>query len=485
MTARMYAVAGWVVLLSGCATALQSPVVDAPAWQPPGAWQQVAEPGKLSDQGWLRDFNDPQLNALVTEAILNNPELQLTRARLAAGVSQATIAGAPRLPELDAEFGAGRARRSADGSHSISNSVDAGLSFSWEADLWSKLSDSARAAVLDAEALAEDLRAARLSLAANTAKAWFNAVEATMQRDLSQNLVDNLEANLEVLEEGYRAGLFDALDIHLARANLAAEQGRLATRQRTLGDAVRDLERRLGRYPASALPVAAALPSLPPPVPAGLPSTLLQRRADIRAADSRFSSALARLSRAHKDRFPSLRLTAEYGISSNDLAELLRGDSLVWSALVSLTQPLFDGGRLRALEQQRVAEAQQARASYLGTLLTAFAEVESALQQEQQLLRQVKALRLSTVESDFAESLAFEQYRAGLVDYITVLEAQRRAFTARSSYSESRNQQLQNRLNLYLALGGEFMNQQAIANHFNPPASTADSGQPLTARETP
>ena len=116
--------------------------------------------------------------------------------------------------------------------------LNAELQFSWEADLWDKLSDTARAAVLDANALQQDLEAARLSLAANVSKAWFAAVESKLQEELSQNLVDNLKANLDILEEGYRSGIFGALDIHLSRANLAAEQGRLAVQRQVLGDRV-------------------------------------------------------------------------------------------------------------------------------------------------------------------------------------------------------------------------------------------------------
>ncbi len=448
-----------VWLLTGCPAEIKPPLVELPVVESPESWRQLSLPGSLADQGWLSHFASEPLRQLVAEALAANPDLQNSRALLAAALARQTVEGAPLSPTLDAELGAGRSKSS---SGSISDSFAAGLSASWEADLWRKLSDRARAAALDAEAQAEVLSAARLSLAARVSQAWFSAVEAELQLGLSRDLVENLEASLAVLEEGYNAGIVDALDIHLARANLESERARLATRVQTRADNVRVLELQLGRYPAEQLKLARELPALPAPVPAGLPSELLQRRYDIRAADRRFRGAVARVSAAHKDRFPSLRLTADYGISSDDLGDLLSGKNLAWSALVSLTAPLFDGGRRQGLEALAVAEAEQAAAGYLQTLLTAFSEVESTLQQEQQLIATTAALQLSSEQSDYAESLAFEQYRSGLVDYITVLEAQRRAFAARSSYLEARNRQLQNRISLYLALGGDFSGDQTV-----------------------
>ncbi len=448
------------ILLAGCAfTSAKKTLIAPPKVSQSESWQQLSNPADLTDQGWLQDFSDAALNELVTEAIVNNPDLQVTLARMRVGLAQAEVAGADLKPQLDGELDASRRRRSSNGKHSISDNVDGRLVFSWELDLWNKLSDSQQAAVLDASALSQDLKAARLSLAANTAKAWFDSVEAKIQTRLSAELVANLEKNLGVLEEGYRSGIIDGLDIHLARANLAAEQARLTVREQTAGDNARALELLLGRYPSGQMQPLSTLPQLPATAPAGLPSTLLDRRPDIQAAELRFERALARLSRAHKDRFPSLRLSADVGISSDDLADFVRANSLIWTALASLTQPLFDGGRLEALEQQAAAEAEEARSVYLSVVLQAFSEVESALQQEQQLLREVAALKLASEQSDYAESLAFEQYLSGLVDYITVLEAQRRAFNARSTYLGSRNQLLQNRINLYLALGGDFMAQ--------------------------
>ncbi len=451
----------WVslLLLSGCAslgalTPGALSVRELPVDAVPERWQMAAEAVEADNSRprWLQLLNDPLLEQLVAEALATNPPLQRVRALLAEGHAQAIIAGADQQPDLSVNAQAGRSGRGSQDTTSLS----LGLNLGWQLDLWNKLSDSARAAEIDRQALLQDYQAARLSLAAAISKNWFAAIESLQQLRLSQRLVAVLSARLEVLEEGYRSGLVAALDIHLARANLATETSRLATREQALGTRVRSLELLLGRYPSNQQVVAATLPVLPEPIPAGLPSELLTRRFDIRAAQLRVESAWARLSRSHKDRFPSFTLTASLGSSSEQLDRLLRGDSLVWSLLGGVAQPLVNGGRLEALEARALAQAQQREASYRDTLLKAFSEVEEALQQEQQLLRLVSALEVSVSESDLAEVLAAEQYRSGLVEYTTLLEAQRRAFDARSGFIQARNQQLQNRIDLYLALGGDF-----------------------------
>lgn len=447
-----------LLLLSGCAKLHQPGARELPTSIAPEQWLGMLGAADSVPQPWLQQFKDPVLELLVGEALAANPQLQRIRALLTEAEAQTVVAGAEQRPTLNASAQAGRSGR---GSQS-SNDLNLGLSFGWELDLWNKLSDSARAAEIDRQALLQDYRAARLSLAANITKSWFGATESLQQLRLSQRLIAVLGARLDVLEEGYRSGLVAALDIHLARANLAAERSRQATREQTLGTRVRALELLLGRYPANQQKISIELPALPDPIPAGLPSELLTRRFDIRAAQLRVESSWARLSRSHKDRFPSFSLTASLGSSSEQLDKLLRGDSLIWSLVGGIAQPLLEGGRLEALEARSLAQAQQREASYRDTVLRAFSEVEEALQQEQQLLRFVTALEVSVTESDLAEVLAAEQYRSGLVEYITLLEAQRRAFDARSSFIQGRNQQLQNRIDLYLALGGGFLSEQDV-----------------------
>nr|WP_242521744.1 efflux transporter outer membrane subunit [Motiliproteus sp. SC1-56] len=457
-------------MLTGCLPGSARPVL-APEFTPPPRWQQPAPEGAV-ETAWLRRVASPQLRELVIEALAANPDLHRAEARLSEALAQAQVAGAPLKPALDASIEGGRAKRSSGGG--AADDYSYALTLGYELDLWGKLSDAARAAILDAEAEQQAMRRTRQTLVADLTRDWFAATEALRQRDLSRQLVDNLANSLEVLEEGFRSGLISALDIHLARANLSAERSRLAQREQALGDARRTLAQRLGRYPGASPTVAAELPPFPGPVPVGLPAALLERRPDIRSAHLRLARDEAELARRYKDRFPSLRLSARLGAGSEELGDLFDADQVVWSLLAGLTQPLYDGHRLEALEAAARARADQRVGDYLDTLLQAFNEVESALQQEAALALQVQALSDARLESERAEELAVEQYQAGLVDFITVLEAQRRAFNARSAFLQAQAARWRNRIDLYLALGGDFISVEDSNGASTEPAGAGD-----------
>jgi outer membrane protein TolC len=189
-------------------------------------------------------------------------------------------------------------------------------------------------------------------------------------------------------------------------------------------------------------------------VPAGLPSELLSRRPDIRAAAGRVMAADARLMESRRSLLPAINLTGNYGRASSELDDLLDNSFDVWSLVGGLTAPLFQGGRLRANVDRTRAALEERLAVYRETVLTAFREVESALAGEGYLRDQLAALRTSAEESNGARQLAEERYERGLVDIITVLESQRRAFTSNSAVITAENLLLQNRLSLYLSLGG-------------------------------
>ena len=172
---------------------------------------------------------------------------------------------------------------------------------------------------------------------------------------------------------------------------------------------------------------------------------------------------------AHADRFPRLTLTGDIGTRSNELNNLVSSDYLVWSVFGGLSAPLFDSGRLEAEEERAVANIKIAEANYNQALLTAFQEVEEGLINETLLQEQESALKTASEESIEAENLAFDQYQSGLLEFITVLESQRRSFDAQSTEIEVRNQRLQNRINLYLALGGAFVDDEASKQYDQPP----------------
>ncbi len=439
----------------------------------PETWSAGSDDAGVK-QAWLEDFDDPTLTRLVGEAVAANYDLRAASARVEQARARAGIVGAQLLPQVDAGLGASRADLSGNnGTSGRVDRFDARVNASWEVDLWGRLGNDKRAAERDAGAVAADYQAARLSLAATVAQAWFDAVAAELQVELATETVRNFRDNLEIVHEGFRAGLNSALDVRLERANLAGAEAEREASMVVRDRAVRNLEVLLGRYPSGELALATALPAIETSVPAGLPAEILVRRPDVRSAALRLEASDERFSAARKNRLPGITLTASGGASSGELGNLLNYDAIIWSIAADLAAPVFQGGRLQAEQDLARAENQEVLAGYAQTVLVAFREVEIALSAERTLARQEAALEVAVRESVEAEALALERYRAGLVDIITWLEARRRAFNARSSLLATSNSRLQNRIALYLALGGGFDATAPAAAASTPPGATS------------
>jgi outer membrane protein TolC len=257
------------------------------------------------------------------------------------------------------------------------------------------------------------------------------------------------------VEERFKRGITNAVDVHLARANVAAAE---STKEQAAGDvdfSLRLLEVLVGQYPAAAVKTAEALPAVAA-IPAGLPSTLLERRPDLRAARQRADADLKQLDASRKQWLPAFRLTANGGTSSEQLSNVLNAEHLVWSLAANATQPIFDGDRIAADIAVSEAELDTSVAEYHSTILDAFREVETALAADGYLGRQLAALERAADESTKAEAQALERYQQGLDDITSVLVAQRRSVDAQRNVIRTRNAVLQNRLDLCLALGGDF-----------------------------
>jgi multidrug efflux system outer membrane protein len=468
MRIRMVTALGLPLLvLAGCASAPERkpPDIDITA---PAAWtggDMAAATVEPADIRWWQEFKDSGLNQLVDEALRNNYNLKAAAARVDQAEAITRMSTADLLPNAAAGFRASRQRQNLigipiPGSGGIittrSTSYGVSLDVSWEVDLWSRLRKGQSASAAELEAGWADLAALRLSVASQTAKAWFAVIEARLQLELAEETVDNYRTSADFVRDRYEQGTKSSLDLRLALANLAGAEALLELRKEILSGVTRQLEILLGRYPAAKQVAASDLPALPGNIPGGLPSTLLIRRPDLIAAERRFAAAEARVSQARRAFFPRISLTSSGGTLSNQLEDLTSGDFSVWSIAAGITQPIFQGGRLRASLAQSHAVSDQALANYAMALLNAFGEVEAAFSAEQTASRRETFLLEATHQSEAARRLAELQYTSGLVDYITVLETQRRALTSQSEYISVRRERLDARVNLHLALGGGF-----------------------------
>ena len=453
-------------LACGSAPKVAIPVLDL---APPAEWSAAgsdAAPPTATADTWWTAFGDTVLTTYVSEALEQNHDLQVAATRVEAAGAQARIAGAALLPHLSSDADGSRRRQNFIGfpipgsgteiPSSTTSTYGASLGSSWELDLWGRLRAGKSAALADLQASLADMEAARLSLVGQTARAFFAALESTEQVRLSESTVENLHLASEQIHERYIRGLRPSLDLRLALSNEATAAALLQQRLRARDAALRQLELLLGRYPSATIRTGELLPPLPPAVPVGLPADLISRRPDLIAAERRLAAAGARVTEARRALYPRLSLTASGGRSSSELKDLLDGDFAVWNLVSNLTQPLFQGGRLRAGIDLASASSEQALMRFAQSALRAFGEVEATLAAEHYLAQQEVSLRSAAAEAGAGHSLASERYRQGLEDMSTLLEAQRRAFNADSQLLLVRRQRIDARIDLHLALGGDF-----------------------------
>jgi outer membrane protein, multidrug efflux system len=441
--------AGWMFLALGSCSFI-APQDDL-SIRTPGTWAAASSgtERKIST-GWLDGFSDAALKRSVNDALEHNRSLKSAAARLREAKENTIIARSSQLPSLDAGT---RGTGSDDGTRSYGLNLAA----SWEPDLWGRLRDLTRAAEADERAAIEDFRAARLSLAANAAKAYTNLSSAEQEVDLAAYTLDSFQKNLRIVERNYKATGEGALDIQFARTNVSSAERSLEARKQDREDAARTLEVLQGRYPGGQSRAANDLPDLPGSVPAGIPADLVERRPDLAAARARLFASAKRADAARKSLLPDFSLTGSGGTSSAKLSDLLNADFLVSSITARVDQIIFDGGATAANARASLARNDRLVNDYAQLALEAFREVEATLSADRSLAKQEKFLRSEVEAASLAEKQAERDYAEGInANILSVLEAQRRATNARASLIRLKNQRLQNRFDLHLALGGDF-----------------------------
>ncbi|HEY6360062.1 MAG TPA: efflux transporter outer membrane subunit, partial [Vicinamibacterales bacterium] len=341
-----------------------STVQTAAQWTAAGAGA-----GAVVD-GWLASFDDAGLTAAVTEAIAHNLDLQVAVTRVEQARLHAKLAGAKLYPSVDL-LARGGGKLSGDGS-GLQGGV---LSANWELDLWGRVRYGRAASAAQAAAAQADFEYARQSIAALVAKSWFLATEAGLQVEAARESIRSNEELLRVADRRAFVGVGDEGDVFIARVSVANYRDVLRQLEFGREQAIRALEILLGRYPSGDVVTAPQLPGFPGEVPGDLPSTLLERRPDVIAAERRVAAAFNRIQEAKAARLPSISLTSGLSVISSDLFELKDHDNPVWNLGVRLLAPLYEGGALKTQVEIRTAEQKQAIAEYAVVGLRAFGEV--------------------------------------------------------------------------------------------------------------
>lgn len=420
----------------------------------PNAWAMAQERVGDVQVGWIESFGDPVLVGLVQEAQANNRDLQAAAANVERSRAIARQAGAALSPQVSLATSGGEGGNvEAGGSTS---SYSAGLQLSWEADIWGRIRSGRAAAGASAEAAEADYRFAQYSVASGVAQAYFIAIEAGLQETIAQETVDALTETVRIVNVQHDAGLASAQDVALSRTDLATAQDTLTAAGGAKRDAVRALEVLLGRYPGAELDVRPTLPNPPAVPPAGLPSDLLERRPDLIAAERNVAAAFNNTNSAKAARLPSLSLTSTVGGASSSLSNLLDPANVAWTAAGNLLAPLIDGGARQSQVEIANAEQEAAVAAYAQAALEAFGEVETSLDQGQVLDRRLVSLTEAAAEANEAYRIAQLRYQEGETSLIDVLSIQQRVFAAESNLTTVQRLVLQQRVELNLALGGDW-----------------------------
>lgn len=455
-----------VVMLSACAVLRPPPVEDIikdslpETTGIPANYKEAANAatGAVVD-GWLSAFGDSELEAIVAEAIQNNLNLRAAVARVDAASGFATQAGA----ELTPVVGIGGSRLAREGFSTSDPSLSTGgvaINASWELDLWGRVRSQAQAGEATFEGAQYQLEWVYQSIAAQTAKIWFLVTEASLQLQLAREALGLYQRTQAIVEAKYKQGKVTSREVALARANVASGQVVIRQADGARQQAARALEVMLGRYPSATIEGAKDFIAIPPPIPLGLPSELLQRRPDLRAAERAVAARFLSIQTAEAARLPTISLTAGGGRSSAELADLLALDTSFWSVGANFMAPIFTGGALKAQVDINSAKFQEAMANYGLAALTAFSEVEQGLANDTLLRERESYLHEVLTESTEALRVATIQFKEGRVDLLSVIQQQAHVISANISLLSIRSLRLQQRVDLHLALGGGFAENQ-------------------------
>ena len=427
----------------------------------PLAWNQAAQPDGAVSDDWLKSFNDPKLDGIVSEAIANNTDLRQAAARVEVARQNVVVVGAALMPQINASF-AGSAlvtdSKSGDPT-SPSNDHTANVEYatiSWEIDVWGKLRAQKAASEANFEATALDYDFARQSLAATTAKTWYLATETRQLLSLAQRDVDLYTQLDEVVRTRREFGAVADLDVAEANASLNAARSQLRVAQGHYAESLYSLEILLGRFPAGDIEVGDTFPTAPNPVGPGLPSSLLERRPDIVAAEREVLAAFRNEEAARLALLPQFVLTVEGGRLSDQLLSVLGLNPWLFYSALRMAVPIYEGGALRAELKIATAQQQQAIAYYGSVALTAFSEVQVALTNEQLLTQRLQYEMNALKDRTVAVQTANLRYVYGSVDLFEVLELQTQQIENEELVINLRAAQLTNRIDLHLALGGSF-----------------------------
>jgi multidrug efflux system outer membrane protein len=465
MKKQLMTVAVIVGLMAGCTV---GPKYRRPVVRSPDAFRGSADPAPLDqtsigDLKWFEVFKDEQLQELIRTALVANYDLREAVARVNAARANLGITRADQFPNLTASADLTTLRNSGSGSFPIPGGVARDRTFgsvglnllSFEVDLWGRLRRATEAARADLLAAEENRKAVVTTLVGDVATGYFDLLELDTELEVAKRTLASREESLRLINTRQQGGVATLLDVR------QAEQLVYSAAQ-TIHDVERQIEQRenqigllLAKNPGAVLRGRQLIEQeQPPSVPSGLPSSLLERRPDIRAAEQNLIAANAIIGVAKAAYFPRISLTGFLGFESNQLSSLFTGPTRTWQFVPQVTQPIFTAGRLKSNVSLARAQQQIALVQYEKAIQTAFREVSDALVEYRKVkeIRTQQELLVTTLQD--RSRLAYLRYRGGVDAQLNALDADRDLFDAELSLALTRRNELLALVQLYKALGG-------------------------------
>ena len=455
------------VLLAGCVV---GPNYHRPPIQTPNAFRAAApatasDPASLADLKWFEVFKDEKLQALEREALTQNYDLRDAAARVEAARANLGITRSNQFPNLDASADISTIRFSRNGATPLpasfvpsQNRTFGGATLgllSFEVDLWGRLrraTEAARANLLGAE---ENRKAVMTTLVSEVAAAYFNLRELDYQLEISERTLATRQESLELLKNRQAGGVGTLLDLRQGEQLVYTAAETIPALQQQIEQTENQISLLLGKPPGEVIRgLSLTEQVVPPDVPAGLPSALLERRPDIRAAEQVLIAANAEIGVAKAAYFPQISLSGFLGGQGTQLSSLFSGPSAVWNFTPQVTQPIFTAGRLKSNVQLTQALRDSALIQYEKTIQTAFTEVSNALIAHQRVRESRVQQELLVAALQDRTRLAYVRYRGGVDTLLNALDSDRDLFQAELALSQIRLNELDSVVQLYKALGG-------------------------------
>jgi multidrug efflux system outer membrane protein len=442
----------------GCAAGpnYRRPAIDSPAVF---RGENTATSASLADLNWWQVYQDDTLRALIREALTNNYDLRIALTRVEQARAVAQQARSHFMPSLNYNGVASRGRNDFLGSvypdnGAMLSSGATTLNAFWEVDLWGRvrrLNESARAQFLATE---EARHGVWLSLLSDVASDYFRLLELDQELEIARRTTDSFGESLRIFTQRAEGGTASDLESSRAEAALADAMAAIPSIEDQVSVTENELCLLLGRNPGPISRISPAIVALPPEVPAGLPSALLERRPDVREAEQLLRSANAQIGESEAEFFPEIGLTAFFGKVSPQLSAFTLGGANAWGAAATATGPLFEGGRLVGQYRQAKAARDEARLRFEQTALAALRDVSDALVLRARLaeIREQQAREVAALTR--AVKVSTERYIAGKASYYEVLEAQQQLFPAQLNLAGTERDQQLVVVALYKALGG-------------------------------